>query len=218
MFERNFSTFRPQQQAETMLPAQHTQGMLEAGLDEAGRGCLAGPVVAAAVILPEKFTHPQLNDSKKLSEVQRFQLREVILEIAISWAVAEVPHDRIDQINILNASFEAMHLAVGKLHVKPDFLLVDGNRFRPFPDIPHQCMVKGDGRFLNIAAASVLAKTFRDELMESLDQQHPEYGWKQNKGYPTGFHRKAIEHCGLSPYHRRTFNHLPPPSLFQDMH
>lgn len=196
------------------LPSQHVIGILEAGLDEAGRGCLAGPVVAAAVILPEDFHHPLLTDSKKLSESQRMRLRPEIISAAVAWAVAEVQHDRIDVINILNASIEAMHLAVDALQSRPQALLVDGNRFKRYQDLPHTCMVKGDGRFLNIAAASILAKTHRDEVMERLDADYPEYGWRQNKGYPTAFHRAAVAKHGPSPWHRRSFNLLPPPTLF----
>ena len=195
------------------LQTQYLSGVLEAGLDEAGRGCLAGPVVAAAVIFPEDFHHPLLNDSKKLTASQRNMLREVVLSEAIAWAVAEVQHDRIDQINILNASFEAMHIAVAGLQVAPQALLVDGNRFRAHA-LPHTCMVKGDGRFLNIAAASILAKTHRDALMERLHDEFPQYGWAQNKGYPTLQHREAITRLGFTPWHRRSFNFAPQLSLF----
>jgi ribonuclease HII len=199
------------------LPAQHHPGILEAGLDEAGRGCLAGPVVAAAVLLPPDFQHPWLTDSKQLKASQREALRDVIQAEAIAWAVAEVSHTRIDEINILNASFEAMHIAVSRLGITPEFLLIDGNRFRPHPDFPvypHACMVKGDGRFLNIAAASILAKTHRDAVMEALHADYPHYGWHQNKGYPTVQHREAVARHGLSPWHRVTFHHPPQLSLF----
>ena len=187
------------------LQNQHTPGILEAGLDEAGRGCLAGPVVATAVILPEDFFHPVLNDSKQLSHKQRLELRDVILEQAIDWAIGIYSHAQIDQVNILKASHLAMHQAVDALSMKPEALLVDGNRFIQHL-IPHTCMVKGDARFRNIAAASILAKTYRDDIMEMLHQEHPQYGWLQNKGYPTEVHRLAVAEFGLSPYHRRSFN------------
>lgn len=199
------------------LPAQQHPGILEAGLDEAGRGCLAGPVVAAAVILPPDFQHPWLTDSKQLKAGQRDTLRALIETEALAWAVAEVSHTRIDEINILNASFEAMHIAVSRLQVRPEFLLIDGNRFRQyaeFPVYPYACMVKGDGRFLNIAAASILAKTHRDQVMEALHADYPHYGWDQNKGYPTAQHRAAVAAHGLSPWHRVTFHHPLQPTLF----
>ena len=178
---------------------------LEAGCDEAGRGCLAGPVVAAAVILPAHFDHPRLNDSKQLSSKIRDQLRMVIETQALDWAVAFASPEEIDEINILNASFLAMNRAVKKLRVIPQHLLIDGNRFKNDTAIPFTCLVKGDARFLSIAAASVLAKTHRDELMIALHNQYPLYGWKQNKGYPTLSHRKAIEETGISPFHRKSF-------------
>jgi ribonuclease HII len=187
------------------LQLQYTPGILEAGLDEAGRGCLAGPVVAAAVILPADFAHPVLNDSKQLSHKQRLDLREVILDQAIDWAIGIYSHRQIDEVNILKASFMAMHEAVGQLRVRPEALLVDGNRFIRH-EIPHTCIVKGDGKFLNIAAASILAKTFRDDIMLMLHAEFPHYAWDSNKGYPTEAHRLAIHHHGLSPYHRRSFN------------
>ena len=190
-------------------------GRLEAGLDEAGRGCLAGPVVAAAVILPEDFSHPKLNDSKQLSHKVRLELREVIQEQAIAWSVGICSHERIDQINILWASFEAMHEAVAGLAPQPEFLLIDGNRFKPHA-IPHACMVKGDSRFLNIAAASILAKTYRDDIMEELHETWPHYNWKKNKGYPTKEHREGIRLHGLSPYHRLSFNHGVQLDLFAE--
>jgi ribonuclease HII len=177
---------------------------LEAGCDEAGRGCLAGPVVASAVILPLDFNHPWLNDSKQLTKKKRQILRPIIEQEAISWAVAYIDHEKIDQINILNASILAMHEAVNQLKVKPDFLLIDGNRFKNH-EIPHQCFIKGDGRFKSIAAASILAKTHRDEFMEILDKDYPQYRWSKNKGYPTVDHRNAIKLHGFSPFHRMTF-------------
>lgn len=191
------------------LASRHQKGVVEAGTDEAGRGCLAGPVVAAAVILPPRFRHPLLNDSKKLSEKQRDILRPIIEKKAIAWAVGIVDQHEIDSINILNASFLAMHRAIDQLDPKPEALLVDGNRFRPYPDIPHTCMIKGDGRFKNIAAASILAKTYRDELMQELHARWPQYGWDRNKGYPTLEHRKAIRMYGETPVHRLSFRLLP---------
>ena len=184
------------------------QGRLEAGCDEAGRGCLAGPVFAAAVILPEDFANEMLDDSKKLSERQRDMLRPMIERGALAWAVGVVEAEEIDRINILNASFLAMHRAVGALSVKPDFLLVDGNRFKPYPGIPHTCIVKGDGKMMSIAAASILAKTHRDEYMRRIAGEYPQYGWDVNKGYPTKSHRDAIARYGVSPYHRRSFRLL----------
>ena len=179
--------------------------LLEAGCDEAGRGCLAGPVFAAAVILPKDFFHPLLNDSKQLSEKDRKQLRTEIEQSALSYAVAAINHAEIDRINILNASFLAMHKALEQLHLKPEFIIIDGNRFKPFQQLRHECIVKGDGKYFSIAAASVLAKTYRDEYMEGLHEEFPHYEWKQNKGYPTNKHRSAVLEFGLSPYHRRTF-------------
>jgi ribonuclease HII len=180
--------------------------VVEAGCDEAGRGCLAGPVVAAAVILPKKFRHPVLNDSKKLSARQRFAVREDIINSALAWNVAFVNNEEIDRINILRASIKAMHLAIEGLSTKPGFLLIDGNSFFPYMDIGHKTIIKGDGLFYSIAAASVLAKTFRDEYMDKLHSEFPVYGWNKNKGYPTSFHRDAIMKHGVSPYHRRSFN------------
>ncbi|WP_316746357.1 ribonuclease HII [Pedobacter gandavensis] len=180
--------------------------LVEAGCDEAGRGCLAGPVFAAAVILPKDFPAGQLNDSKKLNHKQREALRIIIEKEALAWAVAEVDHLEIDKINILNASFLAMHRAIEKLSVQPEYLVIDGNRFKMYPEIPHACIVKGDGKYLNIAAASILAKTHRDEYMEKIAEEYPVYEWKQNKGYPTIVHRNAALAHGLSPYHRKTFN------------
>ncbi len=179
--------------------------LIEAGCDEAGRGCLAGPVFAAAVILPKDLYIDGLNDSKKLSHQQREALRPIIEKEAIAWAVGVVDHQEIDQINILNASFLAMHRAIEKLTVRPEYLVIDGNRFKAYPQIPHSCIVKGDGKYLNIAAASILAKTHRDELMAQLDSDYPQYNWKKNKGYPTISHRNAILELGFSPFHRKTF-------------
>lgn len=197
------------------LELQYEKGIPEAGLDEAGRGCLAGPVVAGAVILPPDFAHPDLTDSKQLSHKKRLELREFILEHALSWNIGIISHARIDQINILNASYEAMEEAVNGLHILPKGLLVDGNRFRAkTTNIPFKCMVKGDSRFLNIAAASILAKTYRDDIMEALDAEFPMYGWKSNKGYPTKAHKIAIRDHGLSPWHRLSFNHALQPTLF----
>lgn len=184
------------------------KGRIEAGCDEAGRGCLAGPVVAAAVILPSGFRNNLLDDSKKLSEKQRNKLRPLIEKQALAWAVEMVSNDEIDRVNILNASFSAMNRAVKKLQARPEHLLIDGNRFRPQTDIPFTCIVKGDGKFLSIAAASVLAKTWRDEYMEKIHAGYPEYLWAQNKGYPTKKHREAIKKFGITPYHRRSFRLL----------
>ena len=181
------------------------KGRIEAGCDEAGRGCLAGPVFASAVILPPDFENDLLNDSKKLSDKQRYALRPVIEEQAIAFAVGIVDHQEIDQINILNASFLAMHRAIEQLKIRPEHLLIDGNRFNPFPGIQHTCIVKGDGKFLSIAAASVLAKTYRDDFMNMIHQEFPEYDWKKNKGYPTLHHRQVIRKTGISPYHRKSF-------------
>ena len=181
------------------------KGQLEAGLDEAGRGCLAGPVTAAAVILPEKFSHPLLNDSKQLTEKQRELLRPIIEEEAIAFAVTHVDEKTIDEINILNASILAMHRCVDALEVRPEFLLVDGNRFKPYLGIPHQCVVRGDQTYASIAAASILAKTYRDELMLELDQKYPAYKFKSNKGYPTAEHKNAIRAIGRCPRHRKSF-------------
>ena len=181
---------------------------LECGCDEAGRGCLAGPVVAAAVILPQNFEGPLLNDSKQLTELQREALRPIIEKEALAWAVAEVDNHEIDEINILNASILAMHRAVQKLTTRPEFIIVDGNRFKPFEDIPHQTIVKGDSKYLSIAAASVLAKTYRDELMQTLHAEFPHYDWDKNKAYPTLKHRASIREHGTTGYHRMTFNLL----------
>ena len=189
----------------TKLKKYLSKGLTEAGCDEAGRGCLAGPVFAAAVIMPENFDLPLLDDSKKLSKKIRYELREKIVIIAESWAVACVDNKIIDKINILNASFRAMHKAIEKLDVEPGFLLIDGNRFKPYKSIPFSCIIKGDGKFSSIAAASILAKTYRDDFMEKIHTQFPEYDWINNKGYPTAKHRNAIFEIGITPYHRKTF-------------
>ncbi len=181
----------------------------EAGCDEAGRGCLAGPVVAAAVILPPKFKNTILDDSKKLTEKKRYALREIIEKEALAWAVGIVSPEEIDKINILNASFLAMHRAIDQLKVKPEQLLIDGNRFNPYNNIPHHCIIKGDGKYLAIAAASVLAKTYRDDLMLELHEKYPNYDWNSNKGYPTKKHRLAIREFGITPHHRKTFGNQP---------
>lgn len=182
-----------------------SESLVEAGCDEAGRGCLAGPVFAAAVILPKDFFHPLLNDSKQLKEKDRELLRPIIESEAIAYAVAEVDHQEIDRINILKASHKAMHLAIDALTQRPELLLIDGNRFAPYLGIPHQCVVKGDGKFASIAAASILAKTYRDDFMNQLHEQFPQYGWQQNKGYGTLAHRKKIKEHGYTPFHRMSF-------------
>ncbi|MCD6597907.1 MAG: ribonuclease HII [Bacteroidales bacterium] len=181
---------------------------IEAGCDEAGRGCLAGPVFAAAVILPPDFKNSCLNDSKQISDKKRYELRIIIENEAIAWSVASISNQEIDKINILQASIKAMHLAVEKLLPKPELLLIDGNRFKPYPAIPHVCFVKGDGRFMAIAAASILAKTYRDDFMKKLHKKYPVYNWGQNKGYPTKEHRSGIMEAGASPYHRKSFQLL----------
>ncbi len=190
-----------------LLPYLH-EDLVEAGCDEAGRGCLAGAVYAAAVVLPKDFRNELLNDSKQLTEKQRHALREVIEREAVAWAVGIVSPEEIDKINILNASFLAMHRALDRLSVYPQHLLIDGNRFRKYRDLPHTTVVKGDGKFLSIAAASILAKTYRDDYMNSLHKEYPQYGWNGNKGYPTAKHRAAIAAHGVTPYHRMTFNLL----------
>jgi ribonuclease HII len=189
-----------------MLKAYYQNKLVEAGCDEAGRGCLAGPVYAAAVILPKRFRHSLLNDSKLLQEDDRYELRELIYKKAIAWAVASVDHEEIDRINILRASLKAMHLALDQLAVKPEFILVDGNIFTPYAEIPHKCIIKGDSIFFSIAAASILAKTYRDDYMKQLHLEYPAYGWNTNKGYGTEYHRNAIWQTGYSPYHRKTFH------------
>lgn len=191
------------------LPPCHIAGRLEAGCDEAGRGCLAGPVFAAAVILPDDFSHPLLNDSKQMSEKRRMELREIIMSQAVTWAIASVDAAEIDEMNILNASIEAMHRALRQLNPKPGAVIVDGNRFKPYGDLECTTFVKGDGRFANIAAASVLAKTERDLFMTRAALEYPQYGWDVNKGYPTAAHRAAIAQHGPSPLHRLTFRLLP---------
>ena len=182
---------------------------IEAGCDEAGRGCLAGPVFAAAVILPETFQNELLNDSKQLTEKRRYALRPIIEQEALAWAVGIVTPEEIDRINILKASFLAMHRAVDQLKVRPQHLLIDGNRFTPYPEVPHTTIVKGDGTYISIAAASILAKTYRDDYMNQLDEQFPVYHWKENKGYPTKAHREAIRQFGITPHHRKSFTLLP---------
>jgi len=193
-----------------MLQPYYTLDLVEAGCDEAGRGCLAGPVFAAAVILPKDFSNEMLNDSKKLTVKQRKILRPVIEREALAFAVASVDNHEIDRINILNASFKAMQLAVVQLSIQPDFLLIDGNRFKNTVNIPHQCFVGGDGIYMSIAAASVLAKTYRDDFMEKLDEEYPVYLWKNNKGYPTKMHKNAIVLNGCSHYHRMTYGPCAP--------
>ena len=192
-----------------MLASFLHNNLLEAGLDEAGRGCYAGPVFAAAVILPKDFHHALLNDSKQLNEKQRDLLRPIIEKESIAFAVASVDNDTIDEINILQASFTAMHVSINKLNTLPEFLLIDGNRFKPYPNIPHQCIIKGDGKYASIAAASILAKTYRDEFMQKIHGSFPHYGWDKNKGYGTATHRNAIEQFGLCSFHRKSFNILP---------
>lgn len=192
-----------------MLRSSFTKHLTEAGCDEAGRGCLAGPVVAAAVILPKKYRHKRLNDSKQLCREEREELRYKIEKDALAWAVAHVDHEEIDRINILNASFKAMHLALEKLSMQFDLILVDGNRFNPYKDFKHECIVKGDGKYLSIAAASILAKTYRDEYMTTLAKQFCGYGWETNVGYPTPEHRVGIRTLGITPYHRKSFTLLP---------
>ena len=202
-----------------MLESCYYQGKVEAGCDEAGRGCLAGSVFAAAVILPEGYQNQLLNDSKQLTEKKRYQLREMIERDAVAWAVGIVTPEEIDKINILNASILAMHRALDQLQVRPEAIIVDGNRFKPYYErgergevrgerIPHTTIVKGDGKYLSIAAASILAKTYRDDYMNQLAEEYPQYDWKSNKGYPTKKHRDAIRQYGITPYHRKTFNML----------
>jgi len=188
-----------------MLLSCHTPDLLEAGCDEAGRGCLAGPVFAGAVIFPKDYQNEKLNDSKKLSKTERNALREIIENEALAWAVASVSETEIDKINILNASILAMHRAIEKLNIQPEFLLIDGNRFKRYQDLPHQTVVKGDGKYLSIAGASVLAKTYRDDYMSKIHNEFPEFGWQTNQGYPTKKHYEALAKCGITPYHRKTF-------------
>lgn len=184
----------------------YTDNLIEAGCDEAGRGCIAGPVVAASVILPRDMDFPEFDDSKKLTEKQRERLRVKVLENALAYGVGIVSAEEIDEINILNASFLAMHRAIDQLKIRPELLLIDGNRFNKYHDIKHQCIVGGDAKYQSIAAASILAKTTRDHLMEELDNQYPAYNWKHNKGYPTIEHKNAVAEHGITPYHRKTFN------------
>ena len=191
-----------------MLKAYIHKNKIEAGCDEAGRGCLAGPVFAATVIFPQNYKNELLNDSKKLTEKKRYELREVIINDCIDWAVASVDNYEIDKINILNASIKAMHKAVAQLKTKPEYLLIDGNRFKAYEDIPHSCIIKGDGKYMSIAAASILAKTFRDDYMKNLHENFPQYNWDKNKGYPTAEHRNAIKNCGITEYHRKSFRLL----------
>ena len=191
-----------------MLASHYYEGKIEAGCDEAGRGCLAGSVYAAAVILPEGYQNELLNDSKQLSEKKRYQLREIIERDAVAWAVGIVTPEEIDQINILNASILAMHRALDQLKVRPEAIIVDGNCFKPYQDLPHTTIVKGDGKYLAIAAASILAKTYRDDYMNQLAEEYPQYDWLSNKGYPTKKHREAIKQFGITPYHRKSYNLL----------
>lgn len=191
-----------------MLESHYYQGKVEAGCDEAGRGCLAGSVYAAAVIFPEDYQNAELNDSKQLTDKRRKQLREIIEHDAIAWAIGIVTPDEIDKMNILNASILAMHRALDQLKVRPEAIIVDGNRFKPYQNLPHTTIVKGDGKYLSIAAASILAKTYRDDYMDQLAQTYPQYDWLSNKGYPTKKHREAIRKYGITPFHRKTFNML----------
>lgn len=192
-----------------MLLSSFTPDLIEAGCDEVGRGCLAGPVVAAAVILPKHYQHELLNDSKQLTRDERLLLKAEIVEHALAWSIAEVSNNEIDEINILNASFKAMHLALDQLVIRPEFLLIDGNRFKPYRELPFECVVKGDAVYLSIAAASVLAKTYRDEQMEKWALEFPGYSWETNVGYPTEEHRDGIKKLGITPLHRRSFQLLP---------
>lgn len=193
-----------------MLLSYFSEDHIEAGCDEAGRGCLAGPVVAAAVILPKNYCHELLNDSKQLTKAEREVLKKDIERDALAFSVAEISNREIDAINILNASFKAMHVAIDKLTLKPSLLLIDGNRFSPYDGIKHECIIKGDGKYLSIAAASILAKTYRDALMLKLSYKYPGYGWETNMGYPTDGHRNGIRKLGITPYHRKSFQLLPP--------
>ena len=191
-----------------MLKNNYYKGKVEAGCDEAGRGCLAGSVYAAAVILPEDYQNELLNDSKQLTEKKRYQLREIIERDAVAWAVGIVTPEEIDKINILNASILAMHRALDQLKVRPEAIIVDGNRFKPYQELPHTTIVKGDGKYLSIAASSILAKTYRDDYMNQLAGEYPQYDWHSNKGYPTKKHREAIKQFGITPYHRKSYNLL----------
>lgn len=196
-----------------MLKSAYYTDKVEAGCDEAGRGCLAGSVYAAAVILPPNYENELLNDSKQLSERKRYLLRSIIENDAVAWAVGVVTAEEIDKINILNASILAMHRALDALKIQPEAIIVDGNRFKPYNDVPYTTIVKGDGKYLSIAAASILAKTYRDDYMKSIAEEYPQYDWKSNKGYPTNKHRAAIKKYGISPYHRKSFTLLPPEEL-----
>lgn len=191
-----------------MLKNNYYKGKVEAGCDEAGRGCLAGSVYAAAVILPEDYQNELLNDSKQLTEKKRYELREIIERDAVAWAVGIVTPEEIDKVNILNASILAMHRALDQLKVRPEAIIVDGNRFKPYQKLPHTTIVKGDGKYLSIAAASILAKTYRDDYMNQLAEEYPQYDWRSNKGYPTKKHREAIKQFGITPYHRKSYNLL----------
>ena len=191
-----------------MLDLKFSDNILEAGCDEAGRGCLAGPVVAGAVILPLDFKSDILTDSKKLSAKKRYMLRDIIIKEAVSWGLGIVSNEEIDKINILNASFLAMHRAVDELYIKPEFLLIDGNRFNPYAGIEHRCIIKGDSKYMNIAAASIIAKTYRDDIMLMFDEDYPVYNWRKNKGYPTKEHRLVISESGISSHHRKSFKLL----------
>lgn len=199
-----------------MLANHFYEGLVECGCDEAGRGCLAGSVFAGAVILPSDYSNEMLNDSKQLTERRRYLLREQIEHDAVAWAIGVVTAEEIDHINILNASILAMHRAIDALNVRPEAVIVDGNRFKPYHDLPYTTIVKGDGKYLSIAAASILAKTYRDDEMNRLADSYPQYDWKSNKGYPTKKHRQAIRECGITPFHRRSFTLLPPEELTLD--
>ena len=196
-----------------MLKSHYYQGKVEAGCDEAGRGCLAGSVYAAAVIFPEDYQNAELNDSKQLTDKKRHELRDIIQRDALAWAIGIVTPQEIDKINILNASILAMHRALDQLKVRPEAVIVDGNRFRPYNGLPHTCIVKGDAKYLSIAAASILAKTYRDDYMDVLAEEYPQYDWKSNKGYPTKKHREAIKEYGTTPYHRMSYRLLPQEEL-----
>ena len=204
--EVNYNSHRIRRINKAVLKSFLYHNLIEAGCDEAGRGCLAGPVVAAAVILPKMYKHPVLNDSKKLTAKQRTMLRDEIISSAVDWKVAFIDNREIDELNILRASIKAMHNAIGGLRNEPEFLLIDGNRFYPYKTIRHQTIVKGDGLYFSIAAASILAKTFRDDYMEKIHNEYPDYDWARNKGYPTARHRMAILKHGITPYHRKSFH------------
>jgi ribonuclease HII len=219
-FTRNFSNIFPVSlflNKNQLLQAYYQEELLEAGCDEAGRGCLAGPVFAAAVILPKDFYHPLLNDSKQVSEEQRYELRPIIEQQAIAFGVADLCNKQIDKLNILKASFKSMHLAIKQLNPQPQLLLIDGNRFTPFKRVPHKCVVQGDALYASIAAASILAKTYRDDFMKALHQKFPQYNWIQNKGYATREHQAALEKYGPCKYHRQSFRlDYSQPSLFDE--